>query len=60
MIIPGDIGSLIDFFGFTSSIFYCLTMVALISMRFTRKDAVRPIKVRPLYPPPPPRRCVFQ
>lgn len=45
MIIPGDIGSLIDFFGFTSSIFYCLTMVALISMRFTRKDAVRPIKV---------------
>ena len=45
MIFPGDIGTLIDFFGFTSSIFYCATMIALISMRFTRKDAERPIKV---------------
>lgn len=45
MIIPGDIGTLIDFFGFTSSIFYCAAMVALIVMRFTKKDEHRPIKV---------------
>lgn len=45
MIIPGDIGTLIDFFGFTSSIFYCASMVALIVMRFTKKNEHRPIKV---------------
>ena len=45
MIIPGDIGTLIDFFGFTSSIFYCAAMIALIMMRFTRKNDPRPIKV---------------
>lgn len=37
---------LIDFFGFTSSIFYCAAMVALIVMRFTRKNEPRPIKVK--------------
>jgi solute carrier family 7 (L-type amino acid transporter), member 9/15 len=46
MIIPGDIGTLIDFFGFTASIFYCAAMVALIVMRFTKKNEHRPIKVR--------------
>lgn len=45
MIIPGDIATLIDFFGFTSSIFYCAAMVALIVMRFTKKNEHRPIKV---------------
>lgn len=45
MIIPGDIASLIDFFGFTISLFYCAAMVALIVMRFTKKDEHRPIKV---------------
>jgi amino acid transporter len=45
MIIPGDIGTLIDFFGFTASIFYCAAMVALIVMRFTKKNEHRPIKV---------------
>ncbi len=45
MIIPGDIASLIDFFGFTISMFYCAAMVALIVMRFTKKDEHRPIKV---------------
>ncbi len=45
MIIPGDIALLIDFFGFAISIFYCAAMVALIVMRFTKKDERRPIKV---------------
>ena len=45
MIIPGDIGSLIDFFSFTSWIFYGLTVLALIILRFTDRDAKRPYKV---------------
>lgn len=49
MIIPGDIATLIDFFGFTSSIFYCAAMVALIVMRFTKKNEHRPIKVRLMF-----------
>ncbi|XP_046455900.1 b(0,+)-type amino acid transporter 1-like isoform X1 [Daphnia pulex] len=50
MIIPGDIASLIDFFGFTISMFYCAAMVALIVMRFTKKDEHRPIKVPIIIP----------
>lgn len=45
MIIPGDIGSLIDFFSFTSWIFYGMTVLALIVLRFRAKDAKRPYKV---------------
>lgn len=50
MIIPGDIGTLIDFFGFAISIFYCAAMVALVVMRFTKKDEHRPIKVPIIIP----------
>ena len=46
MIIPGDIEGLIDFFSFTAWIFYGAAMLALIVMRFTRKDAPRPYKVQ--------------
>ncbi|XP_042907812.1 b(0,+)-type amino acid transporter 1 isoform X2 [Parasteatoda tepidariorum] len=45
MIIPGDIGSLIDFFSFTAWLFYGLTFLALIVMRHTKKDLRRPYKV---------------
>ena len=45
MIIPGDIESLIEFFSFTSWIFYGTAMLALIVMRFTKRDAPRPYKV---------------
>ena len=45
MIIPGDIESLIDFFSFAVWTFYALTMVAFITMRFTRKSEERPFKV---------------
>ena len=46
MIIPGDIGSLIDFFSFTAWIFYGGAMVALIVLRYTKPKAPRPYKVR--------------
>ena len=34
MIIPGDIGGLIDFFSFTAWLFYCLTFTTVILFRF--------------------------
>ncbi|KAK3085560.1 hypothetical protein FSP39_005319 [Pinctada imbricata] len=49
MLIPGDIGSLIDFFSFAAWLFYALAIVSLIVLRFTRKDDHRPIKVFYLY-----------
>ena len=45
MVIPSDIGSLIDFFSFTAWIFYGMAMVALLVLRRTRPDAYRPYKV---------------
>ncbi|XP_042207764.1 b(0,+)-type amino acid transporter 1-like isoform X1 [Homarus americanus] len=50
MVIPSDIGSLIDFFSFTAWIFYGGAMAALIIMRYTMKDAPRPYKV-PIFIP---------
>ncbi|RXG54200.1 b(0,+)-type amino acid transporter 1 [Armadillidium vulgare] len=50
MVIPSDIGSLIDFFSFTAWIFYGGAMLALIIMRYTKKDAHRPYKV-PIFIP---------
>ncbi|XP_064640838.1 b(0,+)-type amino acid transporter 1-like [Lineus longissimus] len=50
MIIPGDIASLIDFFSFTAWLFYGLTFLALIVMRFTHKDAPRPLKIPIVFP----------
>ncbi|XP_009901046.2 B(0,+)-type amino acid transporter 1 [Dryobates pubescens] len=44
-IIPGDINTLINYFSFAVWIFYGLTVLGLIVMRFTRKDLKRPIKV---------------
>lgn len=45
MVIPGNIGSLIDFFSFTAWLFYGLTVGSLVLMRFTRKNLERPIKI---------------
>lgn len=45
MVIPSDIGSLIDFFSFTAWIFYGGAMAALLVMRYTMPDAPRPYKV---------------
>jgi len=45
MVIPGNIGSLIDFFSFAVWLFYGLTMVALLVMRYTKRNEERPIKV---------------
>jgi L-type amino acid transporter 9 len=44
-IVAGDIASLIDFASFLIWIFYGLAMVALLVMRRTKQDAVRPYKV---------------
>ncbi|KAM3876935.1 b(0,+)-type amino acid transporter 1 [Diretmus argenteus] len=44
-IIPSDINTLINYFSFAQWVFYGLTALALIVMRFTRKDLHRPVKV---------------
>lgn len=46
-IIPTDINTLINYFSFAQWVFYGLTALALIVMRFTRKELHRPVKVRP-------------
>ncbi|XP_069314653.1 B(0,+)-type amino acid transporter 1 [Eulemur rufifrons] len=44
-IIPGDINSLVNYFSFASWLFYGMTILGLILMRFTRKELERPIQV---------------
>lgn len=44
-IIPADIGILINYFSFAQWGFYGMSALALIVMRFTRKDLQRPVKV---------------
>ncbi|KAK3600943.1 hypothetical protein CHS0354_004154 [Potamilus streckersoni] len=41
MIIPGDVGSLVDFFSFTAWIFYGSTVAALLFLRWKMRDAER-------------------
>ncbi|XP_023419503.2 b(0,+)-type amino acid transporter 1-like [Cavia porcellus] len=49
-IIPGDINSLVNYFSFASWLFYGMTIVGLVVMRFTKKNRERPIKV-PIFIP---------
>uniref|UniRef100_A0A672FJI9 b(0,+)-type amino acid transporter 1 n=1 Tax=Salarias fasciatus TaxID=181472 RepID=A0A672FJI9_SALFA len=49
-IIPADINTLINYFSFAQWAFYGLTALALIVMRFTRKDLHRPLKVPIILP----------
>ncbi|XP_004539601.2 b(0,+)-type amino acid transporter 1 isoform X1 [Maylandia zebra] len=44
-IIPADINALINYFSFAQWFFYGLAALALIVMRFTRKDLDRPVKI---------------
>ncbi|XP_061601114.1 b(0,+)-type amino acid transporter 1 [Cololabis saira] len=44
-ILPADINTLINYFSFAQWGFYGLTALALIVMRFTRKELHRPVKV---------------
>ncbi|XP_072237327.1 b(0,+)-type amino acid transporter 1 [Leuresthes tenuis] len=44
-ILPSDINTLINYFSFAQWVFYGLTVLALIVMRFTRKELHRPLKV---------------
>ena len=50
MVLGGDIESLIDFFSFTVSFFYAMSMAALLVLRKTRPNLARPYKV-PLFIP---------
>ncbi|KAL5022199.1 hypothetical protein ScPMuIL_001354 [Solemya velum] len=50
LLIPSDIGSLINFLGFTDWIIYGGVMVALLVLRYRRKDIHRPIKIPILVP----------
>ncbi|XP_056268858.1 b(0,+)-type amino acid transporter 1 [Pseudoliparis swirei] len=43
--LPSDINTLINYFSFAQWVFYGLTALALIVMRFTRKELHRPVKV---------------
>ncbi|XP_036440023.1 b(0,+)-type amino acid transporter 1-like [Colossoma macropomum] len=49
-IIPADINTLINYFSFAQWLFYGLTALALIVMRFTRKELERPVKVPIIIP----------
>ncbi|KPP58954.1 HLA-B associated transcript 1-like, partial [Scleropages formosus] len=44
-IMPADINTLINYFSFAQWVFYGLTVLVLIVMRFTRKEWNRPVKV---------------
>lgn len=50
MLIPGDVGALIDFFSFAAWLFYALAIVCLFILRWKMKDVHRPIKVFILLP----------
>ncbi|XP_004636883.3 b(0,+)-type amino acid transporter 1 [Octodon degus] len=49
-IIPGDINTLVNYFSFATWIFYAMTIIGLVVMRFTQKHHKRPIKV-PIFIP---------
>ncbi|KAI2662560.1 b(0,+)-type amino acid transporter 1 [Labeo rohita] len=49
-IMPADINTLINYFSFAQWVFYGLTCLALIVMRFTRKELKRPVKVPIIIP----------
>ncbi|KAL4235159.1 b(0 +)-type amino acid transporter 1 [Mactra antiquata] len=50
MVIPADIGSLIDFFSFAAWLFYGMAVSCVLVLRIRRPDAHRPIKVFILIP----------
>ncbi|XP_064192884.1 b(0,+)-type amino acid transporter 1 [Anguilla rostrata] len=49
-ILPADINALINYFSFAQWLFYGLTALALIVMRFTKKEMMRPVKVPVVIP----------
>ena len=46
-VFPGSLQALVNYFGFTSWIFYSCTGIALIRLRYSQKDLPRPFKVKP-------------
>uniref|UniRef100_A0A8C6Y9J6 b(0,+)-type amino acid transporter 1 n=1 Tax=Naja naja TaxID=35670 RepID=A0A8C6Y9J6_NAJNA len=49
-VLPGDINTLINYFSFAVWLFYGLTVLGLIVMRYTRKNLERPIRVPLIIP----------
>ncbi|AGY60144.1 amino acid permease [Gloeobacter kilaueensis] len=49
LVLPGDFGTLVDYFGFAAWLFYALTVIGLIVLRVQAPDLPRPYRVRP-YP----------
>ncbi|MBW4698969.1 MAG: amino acid permease [Aphanocapsa lilacina HA4352-LM1] len=49
LVLPGDFGTLVDYFGFAAWMFYALAVVGLMILRAQAPDLPRPYKVRP-YP----------
>ncbi|KAF7687918.1 b(0,+)-type amino acid transporter 1 isoform X2 [Silurus meridionalis] len=49
-VFPADINSLINYFSFAQWAFYGLTVLALIVMRFTKKQLHRPVKIPLIIP----------
>ncbi|KAJ8303319.1 hypothetical protein KUTeg_019715 [Tegillarca granosa] len=45
MLIPLDIGGLIDFFSFAAWLFYAMTILSLLILKWKMKDAPRPIRL---------------
>jgi solute carrier family 7 (L-type amino acid transporter), member 9/15 len=43
----GDLQTLVNYFGFTAWIFYSFIGVALVRLRYTKKDLPRPFRLRP-------------
>ncbi|XP_020378488.1 LOW QUALITY PROTEIN: b(0,+)-type amino acid transporter 1 [Rhincodon typus] len=50
MLIPGDFGSIVNYFSFTAWMFYSLTFAALINMKIKRPHLHQPFKVPMLVP----------
>ena len=46
MLIPADIGALLNFFSFTAWLFYGAVALALLILRYKWRDVHRPFKVR--------------
>ncbi|ESO98442.1 hypothetical protein LOTGIDRAFT_159249 [Lottia gigantea] len=50
MLLPGNLGELIGFFGFVAWIFYGMTAASLLVLRYTKPDLERPYKVPIIIP----------
>ncbi|KAL4234944.1 b(0 +)-type amino acid transporter 1 [Mactra antiquata] len=50
IVLPGDLGALIDFYGFSVWVWYCITIFSLLVLRRTEPNLHRPYKVPIIIP----------